>query len=263
MSIQSPQELLLHELHGIEDAESEASQALEEQMEEVENSRLRKLLERRLKQGERLQKEIKRNLQKLNGESEGRENEAARGLIRDSQRLLQEVETPEMKEAVLIAGVQKLEHYCIAVWGTVRAMAEELGEDDLVQVMERAVEEGYELDEELTKLAESRINPSALESEEGSEEEDEEDEDEDEYDEEDEDEDEDEDEESESRQEAKSKPSSSSKSKPSSSSGKSSGGGKQAKSRGGESDLKSREYRDEKGEVHHHTRGYMDRRGKK
>ena len=61
MSIQSPQELLLHELHGIEDAESEASQALEEQMEEVENSKLRKLLERRLKQGERLQKEIKRN----------------------------------------------------------------------------------------------------------------------------------------------------------------------------------------------------------
>ena len=39
MSIQSPQELLLHELHGIEDAESEASQALEEQMEEVENSK--------------------------------------------------------------------------------------------------------------------------------------------------------------------------------------------------------------------------------
>jgi len=260
MSIQSPQELLLHELHGIEDAESEASQALEEQMEEVENSKLRKLLERRLKQGERLQKEIKRNLQKLNGESEGRENEAARGLIRDSLRLLQEVETPEMKEAVLIAGVQKLEHYCIAVWGTVRAMAEELGVDDLVQTMERAVEEGYELDEELTKLAEARINPSALKAGEGSDEEEdeEEDEDEDEDDEEDEDEDEDEDKdedkESGSRQQAKSK---------SSSSRKSSGGGKQAKSRGGESDLKSREYRDQKGEVHHHTRGYMERRGKK
>jgi ferritin-like metal-binding protein YciE len=263
MSIQSPQELLLHELHGIEDAESEASQALEEQMEEVENSKLRKLLERRLKQGERLQKEIKRNLQKLNGESEGRENEAARGLIRDSLRLLQEVETPEMKEAVLIAGVQKLEHYCIAVWGTVRAMAEELGVDDLVQTMERAVEEGYELDEELTKLAEARINPSALEAGEGSDEEEdeeEEDEDEDEDDEEDEDEDEDEgedkdeDKESGSRQQAKSKPSSSRKS---------SGGGKQAKGRGGESDLKSREYRDQKGEVHHHTRGYMERRGKK
>ena len=260
MSIQSPQELLLHELHGIEDAESEASQALEEQMEEVENSKLRKLLERRLKQGERLQKEIKRNLQKLNGESEGRENEAARGLIRDSLRLLQEVETPEMKEAVLIAGVQKLEHYCIAVWGTVRAMAEELGVDDLVQTMERAVEEGYELDEELTKLAEARINPSALEAGEGSDEEEdeEEDEDEDEDDEEDEDEDEDEgkdeDKEAGSRQQAKPKPSSSRKS---------SGGAKQAKGRGGESDLKSREYRNQKGEVHHHTRGYMERRGKK
>src|SRR6185436_12563055 len=178
----------------------------------------------RLKQGERLQKEIKRNLQKLNGESEGRENDAARGLIRDALRLLQEVETPEMKEAVVIAAVQKLEHYCIAVWDTVRAMAEELGVDDLVQTMERAVEEGYELDEELTKLAEARINPSALEAGEGSDEEEEEEEDEDEG------EDKDEDKESGSRQQAKSKPSSSRKS---------SGGGKQAKGRGGESDLKS------------------------
>jgi ferritin-like metal-binding protein YciE len=250
MSIQSPQELLLHELHGIEDAESEASQALEDQMEEVENSQLRRLIERRLKQGERLQKEVQRNLEKLNGESR-RENEAARGLIRDSQRLLEEVETPEMKEAVLIAGVQKLEHYCIAVWGTVRAMAEELGEEELARVMERAVEEGYELDEELTRLAESRINPSALES--GEEAEDEEDEDEEEDEEDDEDDDEDE-EESPSRQQAKSK---------SSQSRKSSGGEKQAKGRAGGADLKSREYRDESGEVHHHTRSSVERRGKK
>ena len=62
MSIQSPRELLLHELRGMEDAESEASQVLEQKLDEVQNSKLHKLLERRLKQGQRLQKEIKRNL---------------------------------------------------------------------------------------------------------------------------------------------------------------------------------------------------------
>src|ERR687890_1388861 len=67
MPIQSPEQLLLHELHGIEDAESEASRVLESQMEEVENPQLQKLLERRLQQGERLMQEVQKSLEKLNG----------------------------------------------------------------------------------------------------------------------------------------------------------------------------------------------------
>jgi ferritin-like metal-binding protein YciE len=285
MPIQSPQDLLLHELHGIEDAESEASRALESQLEEVENSQLQKLLQRRLQQGERLLKEVQKNLEKLNGQGGGRENEAARGLIRDAEQLLQEVQSPEMKEAVLIAGVQKLEHYCIAVWGTVKAMAQEIGEQELARTMERALKEGYKLDEELTRLAESRINPAALEA---GEEDEEEDEDEDEFEDEEEGEDEDEDEEEEEGEEgeeAGSQQQASQSGQPSKSSGsqaksggskesKSGGpqssksGGSQKKSAGGKaskggasSDLKSREYRDKDGNVRHHTREYMNRRG--
>ena len=300
MPIQSPQELLLHELHGIEDAEAEASRALESQMEEVENAQLQKLLQRRLQQGERLLRDVQKNLEKLNGESGGRQNEAARGLIRDAEQLLQEVQSPEMKEAVLIAGVQKLEHYCIAVWGTVRAMAEQMGDRDLARAMQRALDEGYKLDEELTRLAKSRVNPSAMEAgeeedkeedefeaEDEEEDEDAEDEDEDEDEDEEDAEEEDEDEEDEdedkgagSEQEEvrrtagskqPQKPGGSQKSGGAQQSGgaqksggsqKERGGAGQGKSQGASSDLKSREYRDDKGEVHHHTREYMGRRGK-
>jgi ferritin-like metal-binding protein YciE len=235
MPIQSPQELLLHELHGIEDAESEASRALESQLEEVENSQLQKLLQRRLQQGERLLKEVQKNLEKLNGQGGGRENEAARGLIRDAEQLLQEVQSPEMKEAVLIAGVQKLEHYCIGVWGTVKAMAQEIGEQELARTMERALKEGYKLDEELTRLAESRINPAALEA---GEEDEEEDEDEDEFEDEEEGEDEDEEEEEgEEGEEAGSQQQASQSGQPSKSSGSQakSGGSKESKSGGPQS----------------------------
>ena len=72
MPIQSPQELLVHELHGIEDAETEASRALEGQLEEVENSQLQRLLQRRMQQGERLLKEVQKNLEKLNGQEGAR-----------------------------------------------------------------------------------------------------------------------------------------------------------------------------------------------
>jgi ferritin-like metal-binding protein YciE len=63
----------------------------------------------------------------------------------------------------MIAGAQKLEHYGIAAWGTVKAMAGEAGEQELAQVMERAVKEGYEWDQKMTELADGRINPAALE----------------------------------------------------------------------------------------------------
>lgn len=269
MPIQSPEQLLLHELHGIEDAESQASRVLESQMEEVENPQLQKLIERRLQQGERLMKEVQKSLEKLNGQSGARENMAARGLIEDSERLLQEIEAPEMKEAVLIASVQKLEHYCIAVWGTVKAMAQEMGEQDLAKIMQRALDEGYRLDEELTKLAESRVNPSAMESAA------EEDEEEDEEDEDLEEEEEEEEEGSGSQQAQKSGGSQASQKKSGGGSGKGGSGkggsgkggsgkggsGGQVKAKGGDSDLKSREYRDKDGEVHHHTREYMQRRG--
>ena len=289
MPIQSPQELLVHELHGIEDAETEASRALEGQLEEVENSQLQRLLQRRMQQGERLLKEVQKNLEKLNGQEGGRENAAARGLIREAQQLLQEIEAPDMKEAVLIASVQKLEHYCIAVWGTVKAIAREMGEEQLAKVMERALEEGYKLDEELTRLAESRINPEALEAgaeedeeeededEEFEEEDEEEDQDEDEEEDEDEDEEEDQDEDEDDEDEDSSggEEGEGAEERHASKSGKSHqrqaskpGGvqrkdasGKQPKGENASSDLKSREYRDKKGKVQHHTRESMNRRG--
>jgi ferritin-like metal-binding protein YciE len=164
MPIQSPQELLVHELHDIEDAETQAAQALQKHMKEVQNDELREMLEERLKQGETLLEDVRQCLEKLNGKSKGTRNSAARGLIEEAEKLAKEVKSTEMKQAVIIAGAQKLEHYCIAAWGTVKAIANEVGQQELGEIMQRAVDEGYRWDEEMTRIAESRINPEAIES---------------------------------------------------------------------------------------------------
>lgn len=120
MAIDSPRELLIRELQHIEDAESQASQALQRISQQVENSHLRRMLERRRKQGERLLKDVQRSLEKLDGHSRGNHNSAAHGIIQESDQLVSEAQTPEIKQAIMIAGVQKLEHYCIATWGPSR-----------------------------------------------------------------------------------------------------------------------------------------------
>lgn len=165
MTIHTPQELLAYELQTIEDAEMQASEAIKQMTQSVENGQLRTALEQRLKQGERILKDVQKSLDKLDGKGRGTQNAAARGLIQETERLMKEIRDPDMQQAVLIAGIQKLEHYCIAAWGTVKAMAQECGEQDLAKAMDRALTEGYQLDEKMTKLAEQRVNPTALEGE--------------------------------------------------------------------------------------------------
>jgi ferritin-like metal-binding protein YciE len=293
MPIQTAEELLVHELHDIEDAEKQASQALERMIEEVENEQLRTMLERRMQEGERVLEAVQSGLQKLNGKSRGTRNEAARGLIQEAEKLLKEVNTPEMKQAVMIAGTQKLEHYCIAAWGTVKAIAREVGEEELVDAMQEALDEGYSWDSEMTELAEGGINPEAIMSGEmdeegrkggrksqasgqgggrsesqkqgggqrsqsakggekssgekgGGEQQ------------------------GSGRKSQSAKSSSGAKKSGGSSGGRQQGGSKSQSAKGGSrsggedrSDLKSREYRDEQGNIHHHTREYMERHGNK
>lgn len=163
MPIQSPQELLAYELYSIQDAEQQASQALQQIEQSADDRQMKQKIGQRLKQGERILKDVKKSLDKLDGKGRGTQNAAARGLIQECERIVKEVRTPEMKQAVTIGGLQKLEHYCIAAWGTVKAIASETGEQELAQAMERAIKEGYEWDREMTKLAEGRVNPEALE----------------------------------------------------------------------------------------------------
>ncbi len=169
MPIQSAQNLLIHELQSICSAEMQAARALQARLEDVEDGELSEMLERRLQEGERVLQDVKASLKRLDGGSREIENKAARGLIEEAEETAEEVASQEMKEAVIIAGVQKLEHYCIAAWGTVKAMATELGDEELAQAMQRALEEGYRWDEEMSDLAEGTINPTAIETEAGSE----------------------------------------------------------------------------------------------
>lgn len=161
--IQTPQDLLVYALQEIQDAEAQASQAVQNQLRLIENEELGKLLERRLEQGGRLLRDVSQALRALGGQGRGDPNTAARGLIEQAERVVELAQTPELKQVALIAGVQKLEHYCIAAWGTVRSLANEVGQQDLARAMQRALDEGYALDRELSNLAEGWVNPTAIE----------------------------------------------------------------------------------------------------
>lgn len=161
MSIQTVEELLLRELKDIEDAEVQASKAIQAYVGNLEDGRLRRLLEQRLHEGQRVLSDIRSCLERLEGDHSEPRNEAARGLIAEAEKIVQQTKSAEVRQAAIIAAVQKLEHYCIASWGTVRALAKEIGEKELVERMQGALDEGYRWDRQMSELAQRRINPAA------------------------------------------------------------------------------------------------------
>jgi ferritin-like metal-binding protein YciE len=168
-------ELLVLELQEIHSAESQLARVLPRISKSAESGKLQECLDERLKQGEQLIEDIENALEEME-ESPGRKkNVAAEGLINDMREHVQEIEQGPALDTVLIAAIQKTEHYCIAAWGTARALAQALEQESVVESMERALGEGKSMDEQLTQLAESEITPSLMSSSEAGGDEDEED----------------------------------------------------------------------------------------
>ncbi len=114
---------------------------------------------------------------------------AMEGLIKEGEEIMQSTEKGMVRDAGIIAGSQKIEHYEIASYGTLSSFARTLGEEEVVALLEETLAEEKEADQLLTTVAESAVNVGAAEEDDEEEEEDD-DEDEDDDDEEEEDEEE-------------------------------------------------------------------------
>ena len=66
-----------------------------------------------------------------------------------------------MRDAQLIGAAQRVEHYEIAAYGTVRAIAEVLGHRDIAALVQQTLEEEGETDKKLTAIS-TEVNASAL-----------------------------------------------------------------------------------------------------
>jgi ferritin-like metal-binding protein YciE len=83
------------------------------------------------------------------------------GLIKEASELLAGQKGKSSIDAAIIAAGQKVEHYEIASYGTVRAWAEQMGHDDAVELIQSTLDEEHTADEKLTEIAETVANKDA------------------------------------------------------------------------------------------------------
>ena len=162
MALKSPMDLLTQELKEIYSAERQLSRAIPKLAKTVQSQRLREMLERRREQGGTLIEAIDEALEEIGTTKSRPKNPAMEGLLEDVNEHVDEIKDEAMLDAALLASIQKIEHYCIAAWGTAKSMGNLLGQEKVVEAMERALEEGKRIDEEMTQLAEAEVNQAML-----------------------------------------------------------------------------------------------------
>lgn len=86
---------------------------------------------------------------------------AMEGLLKEADELAEEYADSTALDAALITAAQKVEHYEIASYGTMRAFAQRLGYNDAVKLLTATLEEEGNADHALTKIATSGVNQAA------------------------------------------------------------------------------------------------------
>src|SRR5215471_5665820 len=165
-------DLLKHEIKDLYSAEEQIIEALPKMVEKANNRNLKKALQDHLEVTRKQKGRLDDALETLDDEREEGEGVlslfkgeqkclAMEGLISEGEKLMKEDMSPEVSDAAIIAAAQKIEHYEISSYGTARSYAQELGLDEVEDLLQDTLDEEYEADNLLTQLAENRVNQRA------------------------------------------------------------------------------------------------------
>jgi len=163
MPLNSMRELIRQELEELYGAEQLVMEALSRMARAAYSEDLKADLEEHL-EVTRLQLERLRQIfRSLELEPVGRQSAGIGGLLSDSSEIMNSQGDPDVKDAALIGAAQKIEHYEMAVYGTLRSHAIEAGFDDVAGLLQESLDEEAQTDELLTEIAEDDVNVRAAE----------------------------------------------------------------------------------------------------
>jgi|SRR5579872_193541 ferritin-like metal-binding protein YciE len=156
----SMRELYIDELRDLYSAENQLVKALPKMAKASSNEQLREAFEEHLQQTEEHVSRLEQIFEQLDEKPTGKKCMGMEGLVKEGAETMGEDYSDELMDAAVIGAAQRVEHYEIAAYGTVREMAKLLGEEDQVSLIEETLEEEKQADQKLTELSQE-INEAA------------------------------------------------------------------------------------------------------
>jgi ferritin-like metal-binding protein YciE len=162
MKLDTLKKLYLEELRDLYSAETQLVKALPKMAKGASSDELKQAFESHLEQTKEHVERLDEIFARLDEKPTGKTCKAMKGLIEEGSEMLEQEGEDSVIDAGLIGAAQRVEHYEIAAYGTVRTFANLLGEDDAAELLQETLDEEGETDKELSELAEGIVNEEAL-----------------------------------------------------------------------------------------------------
>src|SRR5438874_4842677 len=146
MTLDTLKDLYVSELKDLYSAENQILKALPKMAKAAANPMLKGAFEEHLTQTRGQVQRLEQIFQQLGKSPGGKACKGMQGLIEEGEELLKEDAEPEVLDAGLIAAAQRVEHYEIAGYGTVRTYARQLGDANAAQLLQQTLDEEGETD---------------------------------------------------------------------------------------------------------------------
>ncbi len=156
-------DLLIDELHDLLSAEEQIVEALPDMVKAAESPDLKNAFETHLKETKGQVQRLEKIFKLLKVERKEKFCKATKGLIEECKEVLKDFKTKSsVRDAALISKAQRIEHYEISAYGTVRTFASELDFDEVADLLHATLDEEANADKKLTKIAEGGLLSSGV-----------------------------------------------------------------------------------------------------
>src|SRR5215207_2837079 len=155
MSVTNLEEVFVHELRDILDAERQLTKALPKMAKATSSEKLRAAFEEHLEVTEQHVNRLEQVFAGMNKAARGKHCMGMEGLIKEGEQLIKEEEPSAALDAALICAAQKVEHYEIAAYGSLATYAELLEMNEAKELLATTLNEEKNTDETLTEIASS------------------------------------------------------------------------------------------------------------
>jgi ferritin-like metal-binding protein YciE len=153
MAVKTVQDLFVDELRDIYSAEKQLTKALPKMAKSAGHPELKQAFELHLEQTRGQVERLDQVFEQLDMPKRAKKCEAMEGLIEEARSTMEEIEDPRVLDVGMIINAQKVEHYEIAGYGSLVALARQLGHDEAVSLLEQTLEEEKQTDQKLNQIA--------------------------------------------------------------------------------------------------------------
>lgn len=155
MNVENLQQLFVEQLRDLYDGEQQITEALPKLIDKATNPQLKSALQEHLEITRRQIDRLDEIFDQLDEDADGETCKGMKGVIKEGDDLVGKADDAGVRDASIITSAQRVEHYEIAGYGTVKTYARQLGKQDFARILDEILSEEKEADQKLTQIAES------------------------------------------------------------------------------------------------------------